>query len=948
MIIILMLFVQMIIPITIYASPETMVKTTGTMNISLRRNTNNQNQIDVVAMDTTYEIEELKYVKKETGAVDVSYFEEAHSDIIDFKIKPASKIETSFELSGYGTYTVYAKNSKGDRFLSSITIANPEDVPDIIVKKKEDQKLTIQVQVKSNKYQIEEIKIARKENVQDTIDFSKEGEEIEFVKSKNVSFSYTATQAGIYVIYAKDSQKNAMKLTTYIYDEFPIQAEVSDAEEGSRKVTIEATDSICDIVKIKVALKSEINDINDFQTKGTELDIKKGKNVELSYSAPKDGTYKFYIEDEAGFKKMVEKRIAKDAYVTINVEQVKDNPKKVTITAENKLADIVLMKVKIGDNLTIEDVKQTGTEIKITKGKKVTASYEVEQNCTLNVYIKDEEDYGAMVRKTITGINNPEDTTPPTVRLLQDIENRKKINVTVSDTESYIRRVKWAKGSQDISYFENNGTQIESDMVGKVIETSFMIDAIGTYTVYAEDNEGNKAKSEIHITQIEGEEPDITKPTITGVQNNGIYANDVTPVVKDEHLKEVIVKKDQKQISYQNGAKLSEEGKYEITAIDEAGNKTVVSFIIDKTAPSITETISEPVNGVVTVKVLSQDNLTQIETIKAATGKYDVDYFQNNGHALAISKIGKTAEGEFKIIANGTYTIYAEDMAGNKKVKTIEITTIEQEHDTEKPQITYTKKLEEDKVNVEISVVDNQSEIKTIKAAGGKQDLEYFESQGQALEIKKEGVKASASFYAKTNGIYTIYAEDMAGNKEMIEVEVTEIGQGEQEDKEKPEITGVEDGKIYEDSVTPLVKDEHLTEVILKKDNQIVENYQNGDTISEEGSYELTARDESGNETTVKFTIKKEEKPGDGNQDPDDGENNDGNNTDGNGTNNNGNNNSSDNGNQSTILGNGNKDTSTTNQIIPKAGRTGVILIVAILGLSVFAIISYIRYRKIK
>lgn len=849
MIIILMLFVQMIIPITIYASPETMVKTTGTMNISLRRNTNNQNQIDVVAMDTTYEIEELKYVKKETGAVDVSYFEEAHSDIIDFKIKPASKIETSFELSGYGTYTVYAKNSKGDRFLSSITIANPEDAPDIIVKKKEDQKLTIQVQVKSNKYQIEEIKIARKENVQDTIDFSKEGEEIEFVKSKNVSFSYTATQAGIYVIYAKDSQKNAMKLTTYIYDEFPIQAEVSDAEEGSRKVTIEATDSICDIVKIKVALKSEINDINDFQTKGTELDIKKGKNVELSYSAPKDGTYKFYIEDEAGFKKMVEKRIAKDAYVTINIEQVKDNPKKVTITAENKLADIVLMKVKIGDNLTIEDVKQTGTEIKITKGKKVTASYEVEQNCTLNVYIKDEEDYGAMVRKTITGINNPEDTT---------------------------------------------------------------------------------------------------KPTITGVQNNGIYANDVTPVVKDEHLKEVIVKKDQKQISYQNGAKLSEEGKYEITAIDEAGNKTVVSFIIDKTAPSITETISEPVNGVVTVKVLSQDNLTQIETIKAATGKYDVDYFQNNGHALAISKIGKTAEGEFKIIANGTYTIYAEDMAGNKKVKTIEITTIEQEHDTEKPQITYTKKLEEDKVNVEISVVDNQSEIKTIKAAGGKQDLEYFESQGQALEIKKEGVKASASFYAKTNGIYTIYAEDMAGNKEMIEVEVTEIGQGEQEDKEKPEITGVEDGKMYEDSVTPLVKDEHLTEVILKKDNQIVENYQNGDTISEEGSYELTARDESGNETTVKFTIKKEEKPGDGNQDPDDGENNDGNNTDGNGTNNNGNNNSSDNGNQSTILGNGNKDTSTTNQIIPKAGRTGVILIVAILGLSVFAIISYIRYRKIK
>ena len=50
------------------------------------------------------------------------------------------------------------------------------------------------------------------------------------------------------------------------------------------------------------------------------------------------------------------------------------------------------------------------------------------------------------------------------------------------------------------------------------------------------------------ITGINNPE-DTTKPTITGVQNNGIYANDVTPVVKDEHLKEVIVKKDQKQIS---------------------------------------------------------------------------------------------------------------------------------------------------------------------------------------------------------------------------------------------------------------------------------------------------------------------------------------------------------------------------------------------------------------
>ena len=51
--------------------------------------------------------------------------------------------------------------------------------------------------------------------------------------------------------------------------------------------------------------------------------------------------------------------------------------------------------------------------------------------------------------------------------------------------------------------------------------------------------------------------------------------------------------------------------------------------------------------------------------------------------------------------------------------------------------------------------------------------------------------------------------------------------------------------------------DEHLAEIYLTRDGIDVEDYQNGDTIEEEGAYVLNAVDEAGNEVVVKFIIDK-------------------------------------------------------------------------------------------
>ena len=75
-------------------------------------------------------------------------------------------------------------------------------------------------------------------------------------------------------------------------------------------------------------------------------------------------------------------------------------------------------------------------------------------------------------------------------------------------------------------------------------------------------------------------------------------------------------------------------------------------------------------------------------------------------------------------------------------------------------------------------------------------------------------------------------------------------------DKTSPVVSGVENGKTYSKSVNPEITDEHLEEVELKLNGQVVEGFASGNEIREEGIYELIARDKANNETRVGFEIK--------------------------------------------------------------------------------------------
>ena len=410
-ILIMILVLQMILPLYANAleidnDKETLVGAGETsINVSLKRDSVDKNKINITAIDSAYKITELKYVHKYIKIEEIEYFEADNEDVHTISITPAQKIEQSFEMDGYGSYTVYVKNEKGDRYLSRMTIKDPAEMPDITLTRDSDDMRKLEIQVTSKNNKIVKIKIARKEKYDDTIDFETQGEELKFESSNNVNVKYTsATEDGIYVIYAEDDQGNKSTSQTYLGEtKTPIQTKTT-LDNKSRKAQIEIEDGLCKIVKVKVARKSKINNINDFKTEGESIEIVPANSINIEYVAPEDDTYMFYIEDEAGYKKMIQMRITKENSIDISVSQDDNDKKIITIKATDSICNIVKIKVAVGENIDSDYFKTNGQELQITPGKKVEVKCSVSENCILNIYVEDEEGYKVITTRNIIGI----------------------------------------------------------------------------------------------------------------------------------------------------------------------------------------------------------------------------------------------------------------------------------------------------------------------------------------------------------------------------------------------------------------------------------------------------------------------------------------------------------------------------------------------------------------
>ena len=286
--------------------------------------------------------------------------------------------------------------------------------------------------------------------------------------------------------------------------------------------------------------------------------------------------------------------------VKITKENTDSKNVAVTIDLTDNLSGVDILKVANG-NQNESYFENGGQQIDIIKnGISATGKINVTKNGTYTTYVRDLAGNSNVQTFEVTTIEDEEepepkpDTTAPTINLEKKVlQDNKSVNLTINvvDTESQIQTVKMANGERDATYFENNGIELNMEKGNKTSTSIVNITENGTYTIYSEDEAGNKTVKTVTITEIEENEPepepgDTTPPTISGVENGRTYKNYVTPQVSDENLAEVTLTRNGNVVeNYTNGTQIRENGNYVLTAVDEAGNRTQVSFTIDIEEP---------------------------------------------------------------------------------------------------------------------------------------------------------------------------------------------------------------------------------------------------------------------------------------------------------------------------------------------------------------------------
>src|SRR5699024_7279548 len=127
------------------------------------------------------------------------------------------------------------------------------------------------------------------------------------------------------------------------------------------------------------------------------------------------------------------------------------------------------------------------------------------------------------------------DKTAPSIEVSLDSQDKlwETYSLSFKDALSGIAEVKWDIDEKGIEDFQKEVGVIEvKDEKG--FSESITLYKNSTYTFYVKDKAGNEDVYVLNTSNIMTE--DKSAPVITGVENNGVYANSVTPVITDENL----------------------------------------------------------------------------------------------------------------------------------------------------------------------------------------------------------------------------------------------------------------------------------------------------------------------------------------------------------------------------------------------------------------------------
>ena len=265
---------------------------------------------------------------------------------------------------------------------------------------------------------------------------------------------------------------------------------------------------------------------------------------------------------------------------------------------------------------------------------------------------------------------------------------------------------------------------------------------------------------------------------------------------------------------------------YVKNSIGSVSGQSIVIGNIDKDAPyiwNIEKSTESLTKEDIQITVSANESGSQSERSGLADSAYSLDKTNwSNSNVLTIT-------------ANGTYTVYVRDNAGNIAQQDITINNIDKTGPTIQL-IANTTEWTNGSVKLTVSATDNEG------GAGLSSSPYSWDAQ--------QTWGTTTTRYVSSNGEYTVSAKDRLGNISTQSITVNNI------DVIPPEITGVQDGKIYTNVIVrPVITDNNeISRVALKKDGKLVQ-FSSGNEIGESGQYELIAYDVANNVTTIKFTL---------------------------------------------------------------------------------------------
>lgn len=316
----------------------------------------------------------------------------------------------------------------------------------------------------------------------------------------------------------------------------------------------------------------------------------------------------------------------------------------------------------------------------------------------------------------------------------------KDIEIEIVDTAepiiNGITNEEFAKEDVTIEIIEYSPYKVELDGVEYTGDYPIVVEDEGEHTIKVTEDTTEARQSIIKFTI------DKTLPLIIGIEDKKYYNDDATKVidVTDDNLvlESVVLTKDGEKVAFEKGVtEISEEGTYEITGTDLAGNSVTFTFVIDRTAP-VLDTVYTPagtelVDTSVTVVITADEEIQVID-----------------GWTLSEDKLTLTKE----FTENKEEKLKVKDLAGN-------ITEVEIVVDYIDYNIKYTPTL----------TIENLVANKVKATITSIEELTIITEGWEALEVLEDELYRYEKIY-DVNGIEKVEYEDALGNPGEIEVNI--------------------------------------------------------------------------------------------------------------------------------------------------------------------------------